>query len=90
MVSALALPGMVADPTAQALSLETAVTLFRVLPVAPVTFGLGTLVQSLPFQCSTRVCWSAESVCPTQWHRRRLSAGPVLLVEIPLDHRWLI
>jgi hypothetical protein len=56
MTSALALPGMVADPTAQALSLEMAVTLFRVLPAAPVTFGLGTLVQALPFQCSIRVC----------------------------------
>src|SRR5580692_4778748 len=41
------------------------VTLRRTLAVLPGTFGLAVLVQALPFQCSIRVCGSAEPVWPT-------------------------
>jgi hypothetical protein len=65
MVSALSAPPTVAYPTVQALSLEMTVTLFTTLAVLPDTFGLETRVQALPFQCSIRVCGSAEPVWPT-------------------------
>jgi hypothetical protein len=42
-------------PTAmQALAAEHE-TPYRVLPVAPVGFGVGSIVHLLPFQCSARV-----------------------------------
>src|SRR6266567_4020958 len=66
-------------PTVQMLFAETATTSYRALRCDP-TFGLGTMLHRVPFQCSISVCYTP--LLPTEAPTVQISFAETALASI--------